>query len=193
MSADLNTVLESATLPEDAVEVARIGEAWGVRGWFRIIPYSSLPEALFNARQWFLLPAERGARHFEGTRSLQIRQVREHGDGLVAGAAAIMDRNAAQLLKGARILVPRSSFPQPEEGEYYWVDLIGCAVSNREGVALGTVRDLLATGPQTTLVLDAGVDAEGKAQERLIPFVNAFVDSVDVPGKRIVVDWQPDY
>ena len=107
MSADLNSILEPATLPEDAVEVARIGEAWGVRGWFRIIPYSSLPEALFSAKQWFLLPAERGARHFEGARTLQIRQVREHGDGLVAGAAAIMDRNAAELLKGARILVPR--------------------------------------------------------------------------------------
>ena len=49
MSADLNTVLESATLPEDAVEVARIGEAWGVRGWFRIIPYSSLPEAPWSS------------------------------------------------------------------------------------------------------------------------------------------------
>lgn len=193
MSPDLNTILEAASLPDDAVEVARIGEAWGVRGGFHVIPYSSLPEALLNAKTWYLLPAERGARHFEGTRTLQVRQARAHGDGLVATAAVIVDRNAAELLKGARILVPRSSFPQPEEGEFYWVDLIGCAVTNREGVALGTVRDLLATGPQTTMMLDAGVDGEGKAQERLIPFVDAFVDSVDVAGKRIVVDWQPDY
>ena len=61
----------------------------------------------------------------------------------------------------------------------------------REGVALGTVKDLLATGPQTTLVLEAQ-DGE-KTVERLIPFVAAFVDEVDVAGKRIVADWQPDY
>ena len=29
--------------------------------------------------------------------------------------------------------------------------------------------------------------------ERMIPFVSAFVDRVDLPGKRITVDWQPDY
>jgi 16S rRNA processing protein RimM len=27
----------------------------------------------------------------------------------------------------------------------------------------------------------------------MIPFVAAFVDGVDLPGKRITVDWQPDY
>ena len=62
---------------------------------------------------------------------------------------------------------------------------------NREGVALGTVRELLATGPQTVLVL--AYEQDGKAQERMIPFVSAFVDAVDLPGKRITVDWQPDY
>lgn len=191
MSTDLNTLLESASLPQDAVEVARIGEAWGVRGWFRIIPYNSLPEALFSSKQWYLQPAERGARNFEGTRLLPVLQVKEHGEGLVASAAPVADRNAAELLKGARIFLPRAAFPKPEEGEYYWVDLIGCAVVNREGVALGTVRDLLATGPQTTLVL--GYEADGKEAERLIPFVDAFVDSVDTSAKRIVADWQPDY
>jgi 16S rRNA processing protein RimM len=27
----------------------------------------------------------------------------------------------------------------------------------------------------------------------MIPFVSAFVDKVDLPEKRITVDWQPDY
>ena len=62
---------------------------------------------------------------------------------------------------------------------------------NREGLVLGTVKDLMATGPQTVLVLE--YEAEGKTQERLIPFVNAFVDEVSLPNKQIKVDWQPDY
>jgi len=43
-------------------------------------------------------------------------------------------------------------------------------------------------------VIEAAPQAEGaKAVERMIPFVSAFVDGVDLPAKRITVDWQPDY
>jgi 16S rRNA processing protein RimM len=113
---------------------------------------------------------------------------------VVACAQDINDRNAAEALRGARIFVPRSSFPTAAEGEYYWVDLMGLQVVNRQGIDLGQVRDLMSTGPQTVLVIEAAPEAEGgKAFERMIPFVDAFVDGVDLPGKRITVDWQPDY
>ena len=74
---------------------------------------------------------------------------------------------------------------------FYWVDLLGLEVVNREGVALGQVHDLLSTGPQTVLVLSSVQD--GKPLERMIPFVSQFVDGVDLPGRRITVDWQADY
>jgi 16S rRNA processing protein RimM len=69
---------------------------------------------------------------------------------------------------------------------------MGLQVINREGVDLGQVRDLMSTGPQTVLVIEAAPEG-GKPVERMIPFVAAFVDGVDLPGKRITVDWQPDY
>ena len=62
---------------------------------------------------------------------------------------------------------------------------------NREGVALGQIRDLLSTGPQTVLVMEYTED--GKTLERMIPFVSQFVDGVDLSARRITVDWQPDY
>jgi 16S rRNA processing protein RimM len=102
------------------------------------------------------------------------------------------DRTAAEALKGCRIFVPRSSFPTLGEEEYYWVDLLGLQVLNREGVALGQVHDLLSTGPQTVLVLHEPI-ADGPPVERMIPFVAAYIDQVDVAAKRITVDWQPDY
>ncbi len=186
-------ILDPAELPADAVEVGRIADAWGVKGWFKVLPYSADPEALFSSKRWYLQPSEKGAKSFfAGTVLLPIRQAREHSDSVVAHAQGVDDRDAAEALKGARIFVPRSSFPTAAEDEYYWVDLIGLDVVNREGVALGTVRELLATGPQTTLVLSYAQE-DGKEQERMIPFVSAFVDQVDIPGRRIVVDWQPDY
>ena len=67
---------------------------------------------------------------------------------------------------------------------------------NRDGVDLGRVRDLMATGPHSVLCVEFSMPTEGanaKLDERMIPFVSAYVDSVDLPGKRIVVDWQLDY
>jgi 16S rRNA processing protein RimM len=183
--------LESAELPADAVEVGRIADAWGIKGWFKVLPYSASPEALFSSKRWFLQPAERGAKTFSGTVLLKIKEAKEHSDSVVATSADVLDRNAAELLKGARIFVSRASFPTPETDEYYWVDLIGLDVVNREGVALGAVRELLHTGPQTVLVL--AYEEEGKAKERMIPFVSAYIDTVDLAGRRITADWQPDY
>ena len=183
--------LEPAELPPDAVEIGRVLDAWGIKGWIKIQPYSASPEALFSSKRWFLQPAERGARHFSGTVGLSIKQAREHADTVVASAHELPDRNAAEALKGARIFIARSSFPTPAEGEYYWVDLIGLVVVNREGIELGRVSELMSTGPQQVLVL--GYEEDGKLLERLIPFVGAYVDDVDLVAKRITVDWQADY
>ena len=183
--------LEPAELPADAVEVGRIADAWGIKGWFKVLAYSADPEALFSSKRWYLQPAERGPKTFVGTVKLAIREAKEHSDTVVASAQDVDDRTAAEALKGARIFIPRSSFPTAATDEFYWVDLLGLDVVNREGVALGQIRDLLSTGPQTVLVMEYTED--GKTLERMIPFVNQFVDGVDLPGRRITVDWQPDY
>ena len=183
--------LEPAELPADAVEVGRIADAWGIKGWFKVLAYSADPEALFSSKRWYLQPAERGPKTFVGTVKLAIREAKEHSDTVVASAQDVDDRTAAEALKGARIFIPRSSFPTAATDEFYWVDLLGLDVVNREGVALGQIRDLLSTGPQTVLVMEYTED--GKTLERMIPFVSQFVDGVDIPGRLITVDWQPDY
>jgi 16S rRNA processing protein RimM len=188
--------LEPAELPADAIEVGRILDAWGIKGWFKILPYSATPEALFSSKRWYLQPTERGVSPFSGTVRLPISEAKDHSDVVVACSPDVPDRNAAEALRGARIFVPRSSFPTAAQDEYYWVDLIGLSVVNREGVVLGEVRELLSTGPQTVLVMAySQPDADGVVQtlERMIPFVSAFVDGVDLAARKITVDWQPDY
>ena len=195
-------------MPADAIEVGRIADAWGIKGWFKVLPHSASPEALFSSKRWFLLPSDRavgGAKSPTAKAAvasataakpvlLKIKEAKEHADTVVACSLDVADRNQAEALKGARIFVPRSSFPTAGTDEYYWVDLLGLDVFNREGVALGQVKDLMSTGPQTVLVLAQASDEPGKpATERMIPFVSAFVDNVDLPGRKITVDWQLDY
>jgi 16S rRNA processing protein RimM len=137
------------------------------------------------------MPSEKGAKTFSGVVKLAIVEAKLHSNSVVASARDVDDRTAAEALRGARIFVSRSSFPTAEKDEYYWVDLIGLNVVNREGVMMGTVRELLSTGAQTVLVMD--YEQDGKTQERMIPFVSVYVDGVDLPGRRILVDWQADF
>ena len=190
-AAALPPQIEPAELPADAIEVGRIADAWGVKGWFKVLPHSADPQALFSSTRWYLQPSERGAKTFSGTVLLRVRETKDHSDTVVARADGIEDRSGAESLRGARVFVPRSSFPTAPEDEFYWVDLLGLDVFNREGVHLGRVKELMSTGPQSVLVLE--YEEEGKALERMLPFVSAYVDGVDLPGKRINVDWQADY
>ncbi|HNW01026.1 MAG TPA: ribosome maturation factor RimM [Burkholderiaceae bacterium] len=183
--------LEAAELPADAIEVGRIADAWGIKGWFKVLPYSASPEALFSSKHWYLLPAEKGSKTFAGVVKLSVREAKEHSDTVVATAQDVDDRSTAEALRGARIFVARSGFPTAGKDEYYWVDLIGLDVINREGIPLGRVKELLSTGAQTVLVMDC--EQDGKPQERMIPFVAVYVDDVDLAARRITVDWQPDY
>jgi 16S rRNA processing protein RimM len=190
---------KASSLPTDAIELGRFQDAWGLKGWLHVLPHSADTDALLACTTWYLQPPEarfaRGFSAFSGCVTVNMAEVKLHADGIVAHIDGLDDRNGAEALKGVRIYVPRSAFPATPEGEYYWVDLIGLDVINREGVHLGTVRDLLTTGPHSVLVLEytETVDGETRNAERMIPFVSAYVDGVDQTARRITVDWQPDY
>ena len=195
MTAASDPSASDAEFPADAIEVARVLDAWGIKGWIRVQPYAKDPQALFSSRRWFLRPPENHANRplrdaaVALPSSLRIAEAREHGDDVVAAVRDITDRSSAEALRGARIFVPRSSFPTAASDEFYWVDLIGLQVFNRDGVRLGEVAGLIDNGAHSVLRLLA----EPPAPERLIPFVAAYVDRVDLAARRIEVDWGLDY
>lgn len=137
---------------------------------------------LLRVRDWWL-------RSPTGSlRPVAVRQAKVHGEGLVAALAECADRDQAQALKGTVLAVSRARFPAQAEGEYYWIDLIGCAVRNPGQVALGEVVGVEEFGADPVLRV-AGPDGV----ERLIPFVGALVERVDLAARELVVDWGLDY
>ncbi|CAM3156405.1 ribosome maturation factor RimM [Cupriavidus taiwanensis] len=190
-------LLYAEPLPEDLVEVGYVGAAYGIRGWIKVQPHADDASALLHARRWWLLsPPQAGLVAADAARSqpvcVKIAQSREHSGTVVAQAAGVADRNLAEALRGRRVWIRRADFPAPDEDEFYWVDLIGCNVSNEQGELLGEVSGLIDNGAHQILQV-AFVQPDGKAGERLIPFVDAFLREVDTAGKRIVVDWGLDY
>jgi 16S rRNA processing protein RimM len=188
--------------PDDAVEVGKIGDAWGVKGWFKVHAFASDSQALFSSKRWFVRPPEAagmvrpGASVAPMPSVMKIIQAKEHGDTVVAQAQGVVDRSGAEALRGVRIFVGRGSFPTAGADEFYWVDLLGLDVVNREGQALGRVLGLLDTGAHSVLRVGleaAQIGADSAPDERLIPFVAAYVDDVSLAERRITVDWGLDY
>jgi 16S rRNA processing protein RimM len=166
-------------LPDDLIAVGRVVDAYGTRGWVKVEPYNSPQESVLHAcRRWWLPDG----------RSVVVQSARQHGAVLACKPANCADRDQALAFKGLEIRASRADFPSAGADEFYWVDLVGCQVVNREGVDLGRVESVVDHGAHPILVLAA----EG-GEQRMIPFVDAFVDDVDLAGRRIVADWQPDY
>ncbi len=164
--------------------LGRVVDAWGVRGWVKVEPFAGADETtLIRAPRWHVARAGSPARPAVD-RWLRIDRARRHAATVVAKPEDCDDRDAALSLKGAEVGVLREDFPALPEGEYYWIDLVGCGVSNPAGESLGMVSSVDDHGAHAILQTDAG---------HLIPFVDAYLVEVDLAGRRIVVDWQSDW
>jgi 16S rRNA processing protein RimM len=180
--------------------------AFGVLGALKIEPFTDVASSVLNhVRQWRMEPlASRGPSGASGNTSgsnsggtsgstalpfhlpaqVSVQTVKQHGGFIIATILPSVTREQALALKGSQVLVERADFPAAEPDEYYWSDLIGCAVSDPTGKPLGTVVAVDDHGAQSLLRLDNDI---------LIPFVAAFVLEVVPAEKRIVADWSADW
>lgn len=174
-------------IPDDLTQVGYVSGPFGVTGSIRVTPFSVDADALLNVKTWWL--------DKPSMRSVSVRTAKMHGGDVVSQLVGLLGRDAAEALKGAGVFVSRAEFPPLPEDEYYWSDLIGLDVVNLQGENLGTVTDLMHNGAQSILriapVPETGSDS--KAPERLIPFVDQFVKTVEIAAKKITVDWGLDY
>ena len=152
---------------------------YGTRGWVRIRSSTDPPENILRYAPWQVGRDGRWS-------TVGVAEGRTQGRGVVARLDGCHDRDDALGYRGCEIAVERSRLPDPEDGEFYWTDLVGLRVVTANGVGLGEVERMLETGANDVMVVRGEI-------ERLIPFVpGAFVRSVDVERGAIVVDWHPD-
>ncbi len=174
------------TAPDDLIVVGQVAGAYGVQGWVRIRPYSEDAETLLTVKDWWL---EKPALH-----AVKVLQRRVHNDEILVRLSTIESREDAEAAKGTLIKISRSLFPKLEEDEFYWVDLIGLQVINLGGESLGLVHDLMDNGVHQILRVEVEKEGDsGKRKEILIPFVEKFIQNVDLKEKKVLVDWESDY
>jgi 16S rRNA processing protein RimM len=107
------------------------------------------------------------------------------GGALTVKLAGVEDRDQAQALRGAEIYVTRSELPQRNDKDFYRADLIGCEVVDLDGTDLGIVQHFIETPAQVLMVVRG-------TREFWIPAVARHLRRVDLPARRVVVDWSAD-
>ncbi|MBI2312768.1 MAG: ribosome maturation factor RimM [Betaproteobacteria bacterium] len=160
------------------IVMGHLGAPFGVQGWIRVQPYTENPESLATYPVWWV--GEDGR-----WQEVAVAETARHGKGLVVRFRAVTDREQAAELTGFRVAVPRDRLPEVR-GEFYWADLIGLKVVNLQGVDLGVVRGLIATGANDVL------EVQGE-RGRLIPFIGQAIVEVDLAGGWLRVDWDADF
>jgi 16S rRNA processing protein RimM len=142
------------------------------------------PDELLRLHPWYVTAADGSQTH-----RLEVTYARAHKQQWLVGFKGFEDRDQAESLPGSRIEIDYALLPQPAEGEHYWVDLIGLAVTTTEGVCLGQVDRLFETGANDVLV----VIEQASSKERLLPYTDQVVVKVDLDARQVTVDWDPDF
>jgi 16S rRNA processing protein RimM len=154
--------------------VAQIGGAHGLRGEVKLKSFTADPMAV---RNYGPLTTE------DGSASFEIEAVRAAKGHLVAQFRGVGDRNTAERLANLRLFVPRERLPPPAAEEFYHADLIGLSAVATDGTEIGTVVAIHEFGAGD--ILELRPQAGGTTI--MVPFTAAFVPSVDIAGRRIVV------
>lgn len=162
------------------VTLGRIGAPWGVQGWVRVQSAARPPESILDFPCWWVGSGD-------NARCLHVLSSRANPRGIAVRLEGCDDRNAAVALRHAAISVPVEELPEPDDGEWYWHELIGLQVETTDGTALGRVDHLLETGANDVLVVRNG-------RERLIPWIpDEVIRAIDPDAGRMVVDWDPEF
>ncbi|HSD11052.1 MAG TPA: ribosome maturation factor RimM [Candidatus Binatia bacterium] len=160
---------------ERLVVIGELAGPHGVRGEARLRPFNPHSSVLAGVSDVFLLGDE------AATRRLRLERARPHGGVWLVILEGFTTREAVRALHGSRLAVRERDLPRLEAGQFYCYQLVGIAVFDDSGRALGRVSEVLSTSGNDVLVV------RGSGRERLIPMIDQAVGEVDLEGGRIVV------
>lgn len=157
---------------EPTVVVGKVTKAHGLHGEVVVLVFSDNPDRFEPGSVMF----------FEDGREVRVQASRPNGGRMLVAFDGIVDRNAADALRGITLVVPRSSLPELPDGEYWPHQLEGCEVVTESGRTLGTIVDVIANPTN-----DLWVAMDAAETETLVPAIREVVIEVDVAAGRVLV------
>lgn len=165
------------------VTLAHVLAPWGIKGFVKLRLYTEYIDSILQYPFIFLIKKNVNI----GQHTI-VNHVVKH-DTIYVQFSNIKDRDQADLLKSCAVCVEHDQLIELPVGQFYWHDIIGFTVLNKQGVVLGQFVRLFNASVNEVLE----IETEQK-KTILIPFVpNVFIKEIDTEHKSIVVDWQPNW
>jgi 16S rRNA processing protein RimM len=165
---------------EDFITVARVAKTQGRRGEVAADLFTDFPERFEQRRHLWAM--QNNGKRLE----LDVEEFWPHKGRMVFKFAGIESIDDAEKLIGSEIQIPREQRAELEEGTVFVSDLVGCAVTAHSGHenprVLGTVDDVIFGAGEAPLL-----QIKDQQKEHLIPFVERFVEKMDLPARKIVM------
>jgi len=164
----------------DWIIIGRFGRPQGLKGLVRVISFTEPQHNITNYVPWY-------TRLNNTWQQITVLDIERHNKFILVQIKGYQQREQLSLLTNLDIAVPRSQLPNLPAGEYYWHQLMGMKVVNKDGLILGDVTDLLETGSNDVLVVSG-------EKRHLIPYIlGDFIVHIDDEKRVITVDWDVDF
>lgn len=163
----------------DVLTVARVRRAHGLAGEMLVHAETDDGAEVFQAERRFRVRLGHGAETV--VREMTLIESRPHRGGYLLRFREVVDRDTAQTLLGAELLLEREDLRPLAEDEYFLHELVGLDVLDERQGSLGPIVDVYDTGGQVLAAVRVG------GRERLFPLRREFVQKVDMDARRIEV------
>lgn len=172
---------------DDLTELGYISGFFGVKGLVKIYSYTRPRVGISQYRDFYSVADEADETTNVELQQIVFEEIKSSGKHIVGKLQGIDSRDAASPYVGKRLFVKRRDLPALD-GEYYWHELIGLQVVNKQQQLLGSIVEMLETGANDVMVI-----RDDGGEEVLIPYVAShFVVSVDTEKGEMLVDWELD-
>lgn len=160
---------------QDKFQVGAIASVHGIKGEVKVFPTTDEPEKFKKLKTvWMKTGKEE--------REIALQSVKFFKNMVIVKFAGIESPEEARGYRGATLWIPREAAVPLKKNEYYQADLIGLSVVTEDGVALGTLTDVLETGANDVYEITL-------ADKRtvLFPAIKDCVKEVDLEAGRMTV------
>src|SRR3989304_949185 len=161
------------------VVIGRFGKTFGILGWIKVISFTTPKENILKFKPWLI-------QKNKVWEEVCFEDSKQHASNIVVKLPNYNSPEDAAHLTNINIGVLREQLPKLRGEDYYWEDLIGLEVINKEKVNLGIVQSLIATGSNDVLIVMG-------ERKRLIPYISNVILNVDLASKIIEGDWEGDF
>lgn len=170
----VSNLTSSTDPPPKLVALAEIARPHGVRGELRLKVYNRDSDLLLSLPEVIL-------QHKDGEQNIvRLLHAQYANDAILVQIEGCEDRDHAEELRGALILVPRETFPPLEDGEFYVCDLLGAKVLAPDG-EVGEVEGLLPYPTCDALLVRT---PNGRIE---LPLIDGLVGEIDIANHIVHV------